>query len=192
MLDTTFSNQLILLEDIPAIETADFQSLERSYLTVKRITFSIFLMAIFVGVGAIFYFNEPLQLWWAILAVYSGLLVVAALYLVADTLSFRYSGYALREHDLMYRSGWWWRVLRIVPFNRVQHLSIESGLIERQFNLSSIHIYTAGASQADFTLRGIKSEVAEKLKDWITLKIQDKENTKDQELDNQPNDQPHE
>ncbi len=189
MIDTEFTNHLVPLEHIPDVGQASFQPLEPAYLTVRRITFAILFVIALVGVIAIFVFNPKARLWWAMLGAGGGLSLLSVLYLVADTWSFRLSGYALREHDLVYKKGWWVRVQKIVPFNRVQHLSLESGLIERKYGLACLHIYTAGSAQADFTLRGVKQEVAEKLKDWITNHIQDHtpENTQAHIQDNPEN-----
>lgn len=172
MQDVNFSNDLILLEQIPEVAQANFTPLESAYLKVQRITIGIFFLVMLLGAGAVFFFNPKIQIWWVMLATVGVLLLFLGVAWVLSTWSFQCSGYALRTHDLLYKSGWWWRTLKVVPFNRAQHLSLESGLIERQYGLASLRIYTAGASQADFSLYGVKQEVAEKLKDWISAHIQ--------------------
>jgi len=45
--------------------------------------------------------------------------------------------------------------------------------LERKFGLSSVSLYTAGASDADFTIRGIKMETAQQIKEWVSKKLND-------------------
>ena len=58
--------------------------------------------------------------------------------IIYSGLAFHYMGYALREKDISYRSGWLWRSMVTVPFNRVQHCEIKQGLIDRRFGLSRL------------------------------------------------------
>jgi membrane protein YdbS with pleckstrin-like domain len=47
-------------------------------------------------------------------------------------------GYAIREKDITYQSGWLWKSMTTIPFNRVQHCDIRQGLIDRQFGLAPV------------------------------------------------------
>ncbi len=167
-----FSNELILPANIPLVQNITYQPLEKAYLKVKRITFSIVAVVFLVGICVAFYFIKEIQTWWAGLITFGVFSLSATVYWILDDLSFRHSGYAIREHDLLFRSGWWIQKVRMVPFNRVQHLSIESGMMERQYGLASLCIYTAGAAQADFTVHGLQEVTAQQLKAWISTHIQ--------------------
>jgi len=170
-METTFSNNLILLEDIPLIETVTYEPLERAYLKIQKIWFFILMPVFGACLITSFFFIEQIQYIWLMIAVGLAYVLVGLLYWVGEDLSFRYSGYAIREHDLLFKSGWWVQQVRLVPFNRVQHLSIEAGMLERRYKLASLHIYTAGSAEADFTLYGVKREIAEKVKDFINIQI---------------------
>ncbi len=172
---TDFSNQRIFLdsrEEIPESHHLEYQALEANYLNVERIAWAISHLVILILLALAVYFVAYLQS----IVFISGLTLLflggCILHWVSDGLSFRYSGYALRKHDLHVRSGWWRRKTRVVPFSRVQHVSIDSGMIERYYGLASLSVYTAGASQADFKLRGIKESKAQEIKDWINEQIQ--------------------
>lgn len=47
----------------------------------------------------------------------------------------RVKGIALREFDVAYRSGLFWRKTVIVAFSRVQHVEVSSGPLQRKFGL---------------------------------------------------------
>ena len=76
----------------------------------------------------------------------------------------------MRSKDIVYRSGWLWRSTTTAPFNRVQHVMIDQGLIERQFQLSKLKIFTAGGSGSDLTIPGLNPETANTLKEFIVKK----------------------
>ena len=168
----TFTNEPVFLDrEIPVGEVLEYQPLESDYLKVRRISFVISFFILAVVLCFAFYFIERIQILW-LMGLTAGLLLLWAIFRwIGDGLSFRFSGYSLRGHDLHFRSGWWRRRVRIVPFNRVQHLSLESGMIERYYGLASVAIYTAGASQADFKVRGLKEKTALELKDWINSQV---------------------
>ena len=55
-------------------------------------------------------------------------------------------GYLVREHDVVYRSGWWSRTVTAVPFSRIQHSEIQQGPLGRWLGHCTLKLYTAGAS----------------------------------------------
>jgi len=100
-----------------------------------------------------------------------GIVVYAAIHLLAvavwSPLSVRCRGYALRQHDLLYRVGVLRRKLIAVPFNRIQHVETSSGVTERLFGLATLVIYTAGGSGGDLRIRGLEAGRAHRLRDHI-------------------------
>lgn len=166
-----FSNSNILPNELPIIEDVEFISLEKDYLKVERISFFITVIIISVVVSLAFYFIRALQIEALIYTAVGILTFLFSLFWLAVGFDFRYSGYALREKDLLFRSGWLFRKTRVVPLNRVQHVSVQSGPIERKFGLASISIYTAGASNADFTINGISEQTAQQIKAWVSRQL---------------------
>ena len=76
-----------------------------------------------------------------------------------------------REKDILFKHGWLIQKIRIVPLKRIQHVSIQSGPIDRNFGLASISIFTAGSNEADFTIKGITDQTALQLKEWISKQV---------------------
>lgn len=163
-----FSNKNISPAELPTIEEVSFHSLEEEYLVTERISFAITIAVLLVIALPFFYFIDILQDPFIIIAALTVFLLFAGLSWFATGLDFRYSGYALREKDLLFRTGWFIRKTKVVLISRIQHVSVQSGPIERKFGLSSISIFTAGASQADFTISGIKEETALNIKEWLS------------------------
>jgi len=166
-----FSNRNISPEELPSIKDVSFHPLEKDFLLVERVSLLIFQMILLILAVPLFYFIKEIQDHKIIIITSSIFLILSLLSHISKTLSFKYSGYALRERDLLFRSGWLKRKIRIVVRNRIQHVSVQSGPIERKFGLSSVSIFTAGSSEADFTIKGIKERTAQEIKEWISIDI---------------------
>jgi len=166
-----FSNENILSNDLPTIENVIFYPLEKSYLKAQRISLILGVLLIIVVGFIIFYVVKKWQTPIIIYPLISLLIISAVLNWIGDGISFRYSGYALRSKDILFRHGWLIRKSRVVPINRVQHVSVQSGPIERKLGLASVSIFTAGSGSADFTIKGVTQEKAQQIKDWISHQL---------------------
>ena len=80
---------------------------------------------------------------------------------------------ALREFDIAYRSGLFWRKTVIVAFNRIQHVEVSTGPLQRRFGLASIKLFTAGGSSVDLRIDGLTAGRAEQMRTFIAEKIDD-------------------
>lgn len=124
-----------------------------------------------IAIAIVLLFMEPIHdpIW--IAAISAGFVLLALSNWIVIIRSFHYKAYALREHDIVYRSGYLVRSTRICPFNRIQHCSVDIGFIERKFGLASLSLFTAGGNQADMKIPGLKEEDAAAMREFITRKI---------------------
>ena len=172
----TFKNQQVDVSDLPKVEDLIFQPLERRYRTVLiigRVIFSIISSSILF-----FAFKElpdsvPSEMKYAGI----GLFVLYLIWsFIATIIGFKHKSYALRQKDIIYRSGWLWKYMTTAPFKRVQHVRIDQGLIERNFNLARLKIFTAGGNSSDLSIPGLDPVTADELKEFIVKKtLQDEE-----------------
>jgi uncharacterized protein len=166
-----FTNQNISPDELPKVETIEFHPLEPDFLKVERISVMIILAVILIAASSLFMIFDNFKDLLVVIPALFVFLLFAAFLFVSTEISFKFSGYALREKDIVYRSGWIIRKERIVMLNRIQHVSVQSGPIERKYGLSSVSLFTAGASDADFTIKGIKAETAGQIKKWISNRL---------------------
>src|SRR5438128_8412961 len=124
-----FTNHQITLSDLPKMEEASLHPLEPSYLTTQRIAIAITTLLIIVA-AVLFYFlvEEVKESTWFYI-VFGALMLLMVIVYIGNLVSFKMKGYAIREKDVMYRTGWIVQRTRIVPLNRVQHVSVQSGPI---------------------------------------------------------------
>lgn len=165
-----FTNKIISPHELPTVVSVAFHPLEKNYLLVERISFFIFI-GIFLSLLLPIAYTLALVQHPLFVPVLILFVLFCILRYVSISLSFKYSGYALREKDLLFRSGWLNRKVRIVVRHRIQHVSVQSGPIERKFGLSSVSVYTAGSSEADFTIKGINEQTALGIKEWISSEM---------------------
>lgn len=98
--------------------------------------------------------------WWTHLFALPLYLLVAQSVLLLGRRT-RAIAYAVREHDVLLRTGIMFRSIEAVPFGRVQDIEIDEGPIERRYGLSTITVKTAGS---DITIPGLEKAQSEHLR----------------------------
>lgn len=167
-----FTNRAVELNEIPRIETENFQKLNseyRSLIIVARFIFIAFLLA----AGAILYRVTDLEIW----HIYTPLSLFAILSLFLAWLGYNKKGYLLREKDISYRTGLIFHHITTVPLVRIQHSEVSQGPLQRLFDLATVKIYTAGGSTSDIAIPGLHPEDAQKIKEYINQMVHDNATT---------------
>lgn len=165
----TFTNQTIDTTKLPKFEQVAFTRLNSKYWNVVVIQLLITL-SIFIGVSlAILYFNEEFKDY--IVETLGSLAVIFGIIFFFSRLAFKKKSYAFREHDVLFRSGVIASTTTIIPYNRIQHVALHEGFIDRKYHLAEIQIFTAGGSGSDLEIPGIAIEEAENIKQLLMGKI---------------------
>ncbi|VAW44116.1 hypothetical protein MNBD_GAMMA02-765 [hydrothermal vent metagenome] len=142
------------------MKTFDFKSLEKNYLRVFR--FSWIIMAIFIAAGPTVLFSAIFDFGWLLrIATYLVCyLLLFGLFYWYSVHWFKAYKYKLTEAGLKIHKGVFWRQQNMVPRNRVQHVDITTGPLERRYDLSKLVVHTAGTRNATITLPGLLHEDA--------------------------------
>lgn len=162
-----FQNATIDTTDLPKVEEAEFRGIDRKELFISLGWLSFLYLLLLGGVLAILFLSPLKEYIWGQLLLFGGWLLLASFSFLSTFKGFAQKKYALREHDIIYQRGWIWRKSTSVPFNRIQHASVSQGPFERNFKLSSLHVFTAGGSSSDLTIPGLHIEEAQRIKDFI-------------------------
>ncbi|GAA0477205.1 hypothetical protein GCM10009096_18850 [Parasphingorhabdus litoris] len=80
---------------------------------------------------------------------------------------YRRWGYDMGDEQLRVLRGFLWRTDTIVPFNRIQHIDVAQGPLQRMFGLSTLIVHTAGTHNSIVTLPGLSTPDAEAMRDTI-------------------------
>lgn len=75
--------------------------------------------------------------------------------------------YAVREHDIAHHTGLLWRTTAIMVFDRIQHIELSNGPLDRAFGLATLKFYTAGGATADLKIAGLSQPDAERLRRYL-------------------------
>jgi len=176
-----FINDQLEARLLPQVETLSYVPLEPRYKTVLLLGRLFYTVVTALVVGMILLFSpakEELPTWG--INVFIGLYFLYVIWGFITTLKgFVHKSYALRQRDIIYKEGWLWKHQTTTPFNRVQHVSIDQGPIERNFNLSKLKIFTAGGKASDITIPGLDPATADQLKEFIVAKtLEDRTGTR--------------
>jgi membrane protein YdbS with pleckstrin-like domain len=79
--------------------------------------------------------------------------------------------YALREQDISYFSGLFFKKLVTQPASRIQHVEVSQGPIDRIAGLAKLQVYSAGSGMQTFGIPGLPQELAHQLRQSLTEKI---------------------
>lgn len=172
---TTFHNETIATAELPKASEIPYEALDRKYLTVSIISTTIFAIVLLMGWIAFATFTS---IWGNIMYILISLiavLVFIGVRLFLQIKGFHKKGYAMRDRDIVYRSGLIWHSVTAVPFNRIQHCSFHQGPVEKSFGLATIRVFTAGGEGSDLTIPGLPEEKAKEIKDFILKRTADHE-----------------
>jgi uncharacterized protein len=168
-----FENSEIALEALPAADDVQWQPLDRRFVRRQQVR-GLLNAAMVVAAVLVLQFlrgrigwDVPVWPSWIILA------AVAANAVAWPVVSVPRKGYALRDKDLVYRDGVFWRSVTAVPFNRVQHVETASTPLDRRFGLASLQLYTAGSSGGDLRIDGLRADDAERMRVFVLRKAGD-------------------
>lgn len=165
---TDFSNGPIDVHGLPHIEDEQFVPLDENFLRPKFVGDGIFAVAVAAGTAMVAAglsrTGGPV---WLPLAVGAFLLLMVALTAVLQAVAVRHLGYLVREHDITFRQGVVSRVTQTIPYNRVQHVGIDRGPVERIFGLATLRLRSAGGV---IGIEGLALDDANRLKELVVAR----------------------
>ncbi|WAC40669.1 PH domain-containing protein [Pedobacter sp. SL55] len=164
-----FTNETIDLNALPKYEATKFTNPDQKYWNIMVINLTLFLLLIGIGLALIIFFNEDAQHNWMIWT--SLYLVLATSLFLVFRASFKRRGFALREKDVLYKSGIIAETTTVIPLNRIQHVALNEGLLSRMFQLGTLHIYTAGGSSGEIRIAGVPIEQAKAIKEALAQSL---------------------
>lgn len=173
-----FTNVQLNPNELPQIEEIIYTPLNSSYRTSSIIGNLIFWFVISTIVGSFLTINKDMFNHLFDNNATTAKMILLGIFLLLVSFSFfvvirgfSQKGFAIREKDISYKSGLFWKTVVNIPFNRVQHAEVKQGPIERFYNLSQLRIFTAGGSSSDLKIPGLLPGQAESLKRLIVNKV---------------------
>ncbi|PKG96712.1 PH domain-containing protein [Paraglaciecola sp. MB-3u-78] len=170
MLAPNFSNPTMPIEQLPSILTLDKQSLSEQYAPLNRLINLGFTLLVCMF-GMTLYFQPFIDLPKGLLNSLPFFIWAAAILGFLFTwLSYARDlvrSYALRELDLHYTSGLFFRTVVSQPITRIQHIELKRGPIERKVGLATLQVFSAGGEMHTFQIPGLPVDTAQQLRQFI-------------------------
>ncbi len=170
-----FTNSILLPDDLPSIEKTKFNPLHKNYLKILLIRMSVFFILVIGGFIAFIVLSDE-NIPNIALIIISSVIAFFLLYITTITLlGFPRKGYLVRENDISFQKGLLIYKVTSVPYNRIQHVEVNQGMMAKMFKLSSLKLFTAGGNASDLSIPGLPMEVAHNLKSFLSEKISEHE-----------------
>ena len=167
----TFNNSVILPENLPEINTKEFTRLNRKYLWILIIRILIFFLLMAGGLTAILLLNDEIPQKPVSIIGGAVIIFITLFSFIITILGFPRKGYLVREQDISFQKGLITYKLTTVPFNRIQHVEVNQGVVSKILGLSTVKIYTAGGSYSDLSIHGLLKDDARRLKSFLSDQI---------------------
>ncbi len=170
-----FENEEILPGDLPSVDTIDWHGMDPKLLRRNLTASAIALFIVVAGIiclQVIFRIafadtNAEIRLGW----LWFLPVLIAIPLLGWPPISVPRKGYAVRDKDIVYKDGVFWRTVTAIPFNRIQHVEKSSTPLDRRFQLATLQLFTAGGSGGDLKIYGLPAKTAEKMRVFVLEKV---------------------
>lgn len=152
-----------------------YQSVDSRYTTQLRLE-AVFNWGITALIAAALIWLVPGEWrWLPAVGLILVLITLLALILFWAPRRYKLTGYQVSPLDVHYRTGALWRLQTSVPVNRIQHVEISQGPLERGLGLARLVLYTAGGAGSDLAVPGLRKEHAETLRSQLLGLINDEQ-----------------
>ena len=165
------SNKQLNLDQIDLVDELHYEPLERKFISVQFVKVSInylflLILPFFLLLVEDFNYRIPILIGAECVILLAGLINLWFL-----PKAYSYKGYAVREHDITYRSGIIFPSTMTIPFCKIQQVSIQQNPIARIFGLYSLEVVNGAQMLTQTTIPGLSEKRANEMKSLLTERI---------------------
>lgn len=165
------SNKQLNVDNIDRIDQLNYEPLERKYIKVQ-ILGAIFFYIILMALPWLILLADDFSHRTILLVVLEFLtLIIGVIHISLLPKAFTYKGFAIREHDITYRSGIFFPSVVTIPFCKIQQVSIQQNPISRIFNLYSVDVVNGAQMLAETSIPGLTEKKANEIKALLTERV---------------------
>lgn len=165
------TNRQMVSDSIDRIENLVYETLERKYIKVQFITTGLVYLTLFILTSLLLLSNDFIYRNIIIISLECLIIISAIINLSVLPKAYRYKGYAIREHDISYRTGIFFPKITTISFSRIQQVSIRQNPISRFFGLYSVDIVNGAQMLDKMTIPGLSEEKANKINAFLIENI---------------------
>ena len=170
------SNRQINMNDITRVEQLVYTPLEKKYLHVQQ-TNVVIVYLILMGIGLFWLLalDSATRLWGCLLTEI-GLLMTLLINLWILPKAYNFKGFAIREHDITYRSGILFPSVITIPFCKIQQVSISQNPVSRYFRLYSVDLVNGAQLESAAHIPGLSEDRANEIKALVIERVRHENN----------------
>lgn len=166
----TFSNSPVSITDIPRLVDIPASALSPKYRTTNLAS-RLIVFIIVTLVSSVVRFQPLFELPQDLVAFYPFFIGIVGL-LVSISMLYHFFAdpkktYRLREQDISYSAGLFFRKTICQPILRIQHIELSRGPIERLVGLASLQVFSAGGAAHTFQVPGLVVKDAQSIRQFI-------------------------
>lgn len=164
----TFTNIQVSLDDLPRVEDVSYTNLQVAYARLRLFVAIADEAIVLIGIVGIWWFVPGPASFDGIpaLAWLVGLLLLIG-FPVYRFAAASVKGYAVREHDVIMRSGLFWKKEIVQPIRCIQHIELTRGPLEKRAGLANLKLFSAGSGRATFTIPGLSLRTAARTRRYV-------------------------
>ena len=170
-----FVNPEIPLDALPSADAVEWHALDPRFVRCRqaRNVVRTLILFVIVGIAHAVVANVPKlsDVGWLFPWLWALGIVRLAWAVFWPVVDIPRRGYAVRDKDILYKAGVFWRSATAVPYNRVQHAETGSAPMERRFGLARLTVFTAGTTGGDLRIEGLDETTAERLRIFVVGKV---------------------
>lgn len=154
-------------ENITAIPDLQLEQISPSWKKKAMVVYMLIALFLYLVPIVLNLASEQIDIPWVYLIALSVPMIILILTWIFVTLGYKRRGFALRTHDFVVQSGVILHQTTVIALERIQHVTVTQGPVDRLFGLSSLQVFTAGGSSSDVVVPGLPTQRAEELRDAL-------------------------
>lgn len=176
--EIVFTNEKICIDTLPKFEEVEMNALHPDYKKIMRFNIIVSTL-IFLSIVSFFAINIYEEIW-HLLIFYLPVILLQLIQFLLLNKKFNRRKYVIREKDVIYQYGLINNTSIVIPYNKIQHVSINESWLARRYSLAKITLFTTGDS---LSIPGLTRDVALSVQTLILKKIKENESMKIKEED---------
>lgn len=164
LIDSGFLDDACLSAPLPE----QWSLLPASAVAKRRVQWLISVGIVVCGLLVLQWWRGSHWIFWLLWGCTALILLISWLWL---PLQVRHQRFLLRRQDFLLQSGVLWRKAVLVPLQRVQHVTISQGPLQKRFGLATLKVYTAGGLNAEAALADIDYPLAQTMTEQLSRLI---------------------
>lgn len=154
-------------ECITPISQIEFEHLDEKY---KKVQFIGITLTYLLFMGLCLFLLLADSIWWCI-STEIALATALVINLSIVSQAYRIKGYALRENDITFRSGFIFTKTTTIPYSRLQQVSIKQNPISKFCRLYTVELVNGAQGLSSLNIPGLPESTAKLIKNLLTEKL---------------------